>query len=106
MTWVRRAEKPTPAHRCVPPTVGTFVTVPPPPPSPSGFGGGGEPQRVKFGDVPGGGWGDLWRCDDCGELWRVGSGCDRCDPGLPSGRCGLPLQWRPATWRQKRRFRR
>jgi hypothetical protein len=58
---------------------------------------------------PAGQVGDLWRCDDCGVLWRVGLACDFCDHfgdnrshpgGHAVGSC-----WRPATLWQRIRYR-
>ncbi|GAA3550655.1 hypothetical protein GCM10022419_033650 [Nonomuraea rosea] len=53
MTWVKRAEKP--AHTCKPPSLGGYTLTP-------------EGQH-----------GDLWRCDDCAKLWRIGYACGLCD---------------------------
>jgi hypothetical protein len=42
--------------------------------------------------VPEGATGDLWRCDECRKLWRVGDACD---------------MWRPAhVWQCIRYWRR
>lgn len=60
MTWVYRQ------HTCQPPTrevlskPGPFISF------------------QRRGQVPDGQVGDLWRCDDCGRLWRIGS----VDPGV------------------------
>lgn len=43
--------------------------------------------------VPDGQVGDLWRCDDCGRLWRIGS----IDSLYPLG----DREWRPAwAWQR------
>jgi hypothetical protein len=100
VSWVRRTERPVPAHACAAPTVEWFVTLPAPPPLPSGVGGGGKPHRVKFRDRPDGERNDLWRCDDCGRLWRIG------EPDRPAGGyVGGGLEWMPATWWQRWRNR-
>lgn len=48
MPWVRRATRAQTGHACKPPTRTEFLW----------HGPDGDP-------------GDLWRCDHCGELWRV-----------------------------------
>lgn len=114
MTWIRHTKPEAPAHRCTPPTAERFITLPAPPPPPAGWQGHSppKPRRAKLDDVPAGAWRDLWRCDDCGELWRVGNGCSACDPSPPSGRCvrggyhSPGYAWRPATWWQRFRTRR
>jgi hypothetical protein len=82
MTWVYRAERAE--HRCAPPRYDGYV------PSPMG--------RL----------GDLWRCDVCGVLWRVGRACGICDRGFRhvNGQCAVGLMWRLASWWQRWRFRR
>lgn len=53
-------------------------------------------------------YGDLWRCDDCGELWRVGYACDYCDrygDNPHRGVHAVGVMWRPATWWQRWRNR-
>ena len=90
MTWVRRTD-PIPVHTCTPPMSPTFVTLPAPPPPASGWQGHGPtgPQRVGL-PRPAGERNDLWRCDDCGQLWRITEG--------PA--------WHPATLWQRFRNRR
>jgi hypothetical protein len=72
---------------------------------------GGSAPMVHKEQVPAGAFGDLWRCDPCGELWRVGNGCFSCDPAPPTSHCRLGgfhppgLTWRPATWWQRFRHR-
>lgn len=100
MSWVRRTGPPPTQHQCVPPMRTVTTTLPPFPTS------GGKPF-VWSEDVPAGRFGDLWRCDACGELWRVGNGCDVCDPRSPSSQCGRggyhpgSVEWRPALWWQR-----
>lgn len=77
MTLIRR---PAAAHACAPPTTG-----------------------LPF-DAAAGLRGDLWRCDQCGRLWRVTTACDHCHrygvrPHL--GMHAIFNRWRPATIRQK-----
>jgi hypothetical protein len=51
--------------------------------------------------------GDLWRCDECPRLWRVGYACDRCEhvDGKPHGAGhAIGKAWRPATFWQRLRF--
>lgn len=85
MTWVRRARPP--AHVCAP------------------------PSHVSHGyvNVPVGAVGDLWRCDDCHTLWRIGDACDTCDHfgswPHPGGH-EIGTKWRPATLWQRLRYRR
>jgi hypothetical protein len=83
MTWVRRAG--APAHVCKPPRWDGYVT------------------------SPAGELGDLWRCDDCRELWRVGRSCAACDAfghSSHGGQCMVGLAWLPATLWQRIRNRR
>lgn len=94
MSWIKRKDEveAVPTHPCEPPLLQT--------------------NMVGY-DIPDGEIGDLWRCDECGELWRVGDACDDCDRrGVTSGRCaghggyhGRCGQWRPATRRQRRKYR-
>lgn len=64
-----------------------------------------EGPSIGFAEtIPDGHRGDLWRCDNCQTLWRIGESCDWCDrTGRTDGRCGahivhMPaLAWRPAT---------
>jgi hypothetical protein len=103
MSWVRKTTVDTPGHTCQPPTRERFFRIP------SGFAAGTEPIGHRD-TVPAGEWNDLWRCDDCGRLWRVGNSCDYCDPSPPGGRCfrgGYHAgghAWRPATWWQRWRY--
>lgn len=64
MTWVRRTQSPPPAHECAPPT---------------------HYEPIWY--VADGGHGDLWRCDDCGRLWRNDAG-----------------RWERANWWQQIRY--
>jgi hypothetical protein len=53
--------------------------------------------------------GDLWRCDDCGELWRVGLSCGACDRGAVPPHPGQHMtgrSWWPATFWQRIKNRR
>ena len=96
MTWVKRAEPPE--HRCEPPMGEVFVQLPAIP------GSAGKSTRVKNIDIPAGDRGDLWRCDTCRTLWRVGLRCDACEhygPGRHDGGCSPGRAWRPATLWQR-----
>jgi hypothetical protein len=80
VTWVQRTDRRA-AHRCPVPRSGSL----------------GSPD----GDL-----GDLWRCDDCRTLWRIGDGCDTCDrygPAPHPGTHAVGQAWRPATWWQRLR---
>ena len=86
MTWVRRSAKEASTHTCSPPMHEVSYSYPsasltPPPVDP--------PPLVSTG--PDGEPGDLWRCDECGKLWRVGR---------------LSWDWWPATRWQRLRYRR
>lgn len=82
MTWVRRAT--SDPHACQPPTHGGYAL------------------------TPMGRLGDLWRCDDCGALWRIGDACDLCDWAgewrAHDGGHALGVTWRPATLWQRIRY--
>lgn len=99
MTWVK--QKPTvSAHRCTPPTRERVFRVP-----------GSDIGHTEH--EPDGEFGDLWRCDRCRTLWRIGNACDYCDPrepgnlrssqgrhpGLVHG--AVKTKWRHATWLQR-----
>lgn len=78
MTWVRRTD-PRTAHRCPAPQSGSFRS-------------------------PVGQHGDLWRCHECGQLWRVGAACDMCDRygDIPHrGGHAVGHAWRPASLLQR-----
>lgn len=103
MTWVRRVQ--APAHTCQPPTQEVFREVP------TAWTGGktgvGFTETVVDGQLN-----DLWRCDECDQLWRVGAYCDVCDARRQNGgRCArgvyhpAGLKWRPARFLQRLRNR-
>jgi hypothetical protein len=79
MTWVQRAVDKPPAHTCP------------------------LPRTVRGN--PDGQFDDLWECDDCGRLWRIGQACDACElrghPWPHSGQCRVGLEWRPASFWQR-----
>lgn len=80
MTWIRRV---IPAHYCAPP-------------------GRGVPA-VPVAELD-----DLWRCQECRRLWRVGLACDWCDRyGDREHRGGhaMGAAWRPARFWQRLRYR-
>lgn len=48
--------------------------------------------------------GDLWRCDECGTLWRIADACDHCDRyghKPHHGRHAVGVMWRRAKWWQR-----
>lgn len=109
MSWVRqKSVRPLDSHQCKPPTRERALGV-------AGFADAhskdGEPVRTDH--VPNGEFGDLWRCDRCQRLWRIGNACDWCDPKPPgtlqSSQGNHPgvvhepgkTAWRRATWWQR-----
>lgn len=80
MTWIRQTD-PRRAHTCSPPQ-----------------------SEPPFGR-PHGAYGDLWRCDDCRTLWRIGHACQVCDrygEALPHrGGHAVGNAWHPATLWQR-----
>jgi hypothetical protein len=109
MTWVQHAT--IPAHTCTPPmrqvTYALPVTLVPllDPQAPMQS----EPPLMHTRNEVDGKQGDLWRCDQCERLWRVGDACDACDwygDSPHPGMCTLGLVWRPATLWQRLRYRR
>jgi hypothetical protein len=96
MTWIRRAAPP--AHTCVPPMRERIVHVPSTSLTPRV-----QVVPMKPPPEPDGAQGDLWRCDDCGRLWRIGDVCDLCDAGRDwhPGFCSAGSVWRPARWWQR-----
>lgn len=103
MTWAHRAS--VTAHRCRPPTRERVIKLPTGPAHrPTGF----VQSRLPLGDVDGR-LGDVWRCDDCRKLWRVGRACAVCDlygEHAGGGSHVVGLRWRPATLWQRLRYRR
>lgn len=111
--WVRRAEQRSEQHACEPPMKDAVYTLPATPPPPAGRQAAPTATRTTWTErIVDGQHGDLWRCR-CGELWRVGVDCDRCDQ-LPRDRWGAcrsgwhawKFRWRHATWWQRVRNRR
>lgn len=102
MTWIRRQQC-TVAHACPTPARKVRIGLPAPPPPSSGAAPGWKPGPPTYHDmtVTDGSVGDLWRCDDCGKLWRF---ADRLD--LSNGR-GYVRQpgWEPASVWQRIRHR-
>lgn len=74
MTWVRQQQ---PGHECAPPTTGSI------------------PAIGAAGTI-----GDLWRCDNCGRLWRVAA----ADENTRSGQQPHGRHWKPATLWQRLRY--
>ena len=99
MTWIRRAD--TDGHACSPPMTEQFIK--------SAALASGRVAVPGPGDVAGS-IGDLWRCDQCRKLWRVGRACAYCDAygnRLHHGWHAMGRQWRPATtWQRIRWWRR
>jgi hypothetical protein len=81
----------TPRHICPAPmrTPGHV-----PNPAPSG------PSLTFATQLPDGRIGDLWRCDHCRRLWRIGEACDLCDYRRRviehAGAHAVGLAWRAA----------
>lgn len=105
MTWVRQKPvKPLDEHQCKPPSKAVVFGVP-------GTFSSGDGRPVRTEQAPNGEFGDLWRCDRCHTLWRIGNACDACDPRPPqrSGEGRHPgllhgavwTAWRRATWWQR-----
>lgn len=97
MTWVRKA--PTVAlHACAPPMREVIYQYPSMSLRPDG-------AATEYREnVPGGFLGDLWRCDECNRLWRIGCACQLCDRNgvyLHGGHCIAGYRWRPARWWQR-----
>lgn len=73
MSWIVQAPAVS-AHRCAPPMRDVMAR---PPRGPAEMPPGKtredypEPRSFKVGERPDGQVGDLWRCDDCGTLWRI-----------------------------------
>lgn len=87
MTWLRRQANETQTHRCTPPVRDAFPKF--------------QPPDWALRD-------DLWQCDTCDKVWRVGRDCDWCDQGhrYHGGQCSVLNKWRPSSWSQARRYRR
>jgi len=99
MSTVRRREQPS--HTCEPPMQEVVFRLPPPPPPPAGLQGNPQPTPHSAPLVrPDGDVGDLWRCDDCGRLWRVG-----VEPPPRGGYSPRWEVWLPAYWWQRLRYR-
>lgn len=95
MTWVRKTPTEAP-HACATPTYEAVYQFP----LLMGEGPGTEHRET----VPDGSLGDLWRCDECNRLWRVGLVCDLCDRhgDYPHGGMhATGYRWRPARWWQR-----
>lgn len=82
MGWVHRRPPDETAHRCATPEKPVLV---------SASMAGAPPTAVADWFEPDGRPGDLWRCELCGRLWRIG---------------GHGTVWLPATFRQRLRYRR
>jgi hypothetical protein len=89
--WVHQAAAPQLLPGCCPP--------------PPGLPGS---QLGPTSKMPKGAFGDVWRCDDCRRLWRIGASCDACDSvGQTGGRCPRggahprATAWRPARLWQR-----
>ena len=99
MSWVRRAANRV--HTCTPPMRDIIYTIS------AEYCQGNQPARWTVMAVDGA-QSDLWRCDTCGALWRVGIACDWCDAHGSRPHAGLHddgLEWRPATLWQRLRHR-
>jgi hypothetical protein len=101
MTWVRRQADEPQTHNCEPPMREVEYDFPSgsltPPTGPP------KPFRMTVVD---GAEGDLWRCDECRELWRVAEACDYCDEHGPVSHAHIGPHsfgglWRPARLWQR-----
>lgn len=103
MTWVSRKADKAPDHACEPPMREVTYTFPSASLNPDA-----RPTPDSF-ETPAGHLGDLWRCDECAALWRIGRACDVCEAYGPdqhrSGQCRVGMAWRPASWWQRWRHR-
>lgn len=103
--WVKRTVPTPPPHQCETPIRVAQFKIP--------TIMGRNEVAIHTEQVPDGEFGDLWQCDVCGELWRIGNACDLCDPNHPNNPRWHPgrlhgwarTAWRPATWRQRRRLK-
>lgn len=53
-------------------------------------------------------FGELWRCETCRKLWRVGRACPICDRYVHhagGGQCAVGTAWRPASLWQRIKHR-
>jgi hypothetical protein len=103
MAWVRQTPSTPKAHECKPPRREAVYEVP--------LSVRGSDTHVHRETVVDGAHGDLWRCDTCQQLWRVGDACDSCDRHNLRGDHGTLLHtsipaWRHATVWQRIRYRR
>ena len=95
MGWVHRATD-TPHHLCdLPLREATYSLI-----------GPDTTQTEHRETVAAGHIGDLWRCDPCGRLWRIGYACDACDyygshDNPHRGMCTVGYKWRPASMWQR-----
>lgn len=109
MTWLLRQRDPElPEHRCAPPMSDHLVMLPAGGSSMDFSLAGLPPEPVKVGERPDGTVGDVWACDDCTAVWRIGP---PEHPGglLPGGRAYAPRgydRWQQLSPRQARRVMR
>jgi hypothetical protein len=104
MAWIRQTPSAPETHECEPPTHVAVYGLPSSLLSPNA---GTIEHRETVVD---GAHGDLWRCDTCQQLWRVGDACDSCDRHNLRGDHGTLLHtmapaWRHATVWQRIRHR-
>ncbi|WP_304455927.1 hypothetical protein [Nocardiopsis sp. YSL2] len=99
--WVRRRD-PSQKHECDLPTREVTWKLPVPADGSASTLPDSHTETLADGDQ-----GDLWRCDTCRALWRLGDACDWCDRyGYHDrGVCTIGLRWRPATLWQRVRHR-
>lgn len=110
MTWIRKVRS-GPDHRCGLPAREVVHELPSMSARPPTTAAETRPLEFRFKE-PDGRIGDLWRCDTCRALWRIGDACDVCDrhggwrpPHL--GGHALGIAWRPATlWQRLINWRR
>ncbi len=105
MGWVYGAEQPV--HTCRPPM--RTVSVSPPSTSLNPASQPPPPTNLYDFTIVDGAHGDLWRCDGCRKLWRIGLACDYCDAHQRDvyhrGSHAVGYRWRPATLWQRFTYR-
>ena len=99
MTWIRKRTEPV--HKCEPPMHEAVYKFPSASLNP-------DAKAVEHREmIPTGSMDDLWRCDECNKLWRLGDACDICDTfgrgrgGTHPGMCRYGLKWRGAFLSQR-----
>lgn len=94
MGWVKRTVQPA-QHMCCPPMHRTVREVRTPE---------GVKHNLASGPKPDGNMGDLWKCDKCGVVWKIGIDFA---PYVPNSGGYRPrsVQWIRAGWWTQRKYR-